>query len=519
MQVHDFVSIDEDFDVHGDVFLNGLNVNRLVVGGDIVGSPDNLVNGVHLQKLFDSHLSKNNAQTFNEPVHFGTVILRNGFNASTVNEFDFKDAVNILTNLKTNEQMLNASKIIVDRMFINGSVWFDQLNGYDIEYFKQNAIHLDQSNVIDFPILFLDPVYVNGDMNVNQMNSENFNAFVEDLVRKSANKTRIYGTTTFEEDVTVLENAEVTTINDQQVDFILTKNYNREIINPIEIRGNVFIPNLFIDGELNGISSDQLNTYSYDELSDTFSLKKDVYFNETINIKYLDLYGGYNNIGNIQQHLKDVIRTDRSTVINATIEFTESVHFENGISIVEYNNVNVPEFLSNVILIDQYDPVDIASDVVFEAPATIPNLKVAGDLVTSTINNCTITDWIQKSIRTDQPYTFNGSITFPPDTFAATNINTRYINGFPVDEILTLKTPQNFSRPVKFDDVYASVPILTNGLVSGYDLRKERENTLMVSNYKVKQTKSVFFFQIYILIFYMMYSSIAYDILSFRQLR
>lgn len=480
--MHDFISIDEDFELNGNVRMNGLKVNRLVMNnGDIIGSPDNLVNGVNLQKLVDSHLSKNNAQIVSEPIHFGTVILRNGFDADIVNGYDFKKVINTLKHLKTNEQMLNASNVMVDQMFINGSVWFDAINGYDIEHFKQNAINLDQPNNIDFPIVFLDPVFVNGNMNVDQMNGQNFNAFVEDLVRKSANQTRIYGTTVFEEDVTVLENVKVTTINEQQVDSILTKNYNREIISPIEIHGNVFIPNLIIDGELNGISSDQLSTYSYDGPSDTFYLQKDVFFNDSINIKYLDLLGGYNKIGDIQQHLKDIIRTDRPILINGTIRFTESVHFDSGIDIIEFNEINVPNFLSNVILIDQYDPVDIYADVVFEAPVTISNLKIAGDLTTSTINNCSVTDWIQKSIRTDEPLTFNGSITFPPGTFEGTNIYTQYINDLPVDEILTLNTPQNFSRPVQFGDVYSSMPMVTNGLVSGYDLKQERDNMLMVS--------------------------------------
>lgn len=482
MQVHDFISIDEDFELDGNIQLNGLKVNRLVMdNGDIIGSPDNLVNGVNLQALVDSHLSKNNAQIISEPIHFDTVILRSGFDADIVNGYDFKQVLRTLKKLQTNEQLLNASNVRIDQMFINGSVWFDTLNGFDIEYFKENAIRLDQTNNIEFPIVFLDPVFINGDMNVDQMNSQNFNAFVEDLVRKSSNETRIYGTTVFEEDVTILENAQVTTINEHQVDSILTKNYNQEIISPIEIHGDVYIPNLIIAGELNGISSEQLNTYSYDEPSDTFYLQKDVFFNDSINVKYLDLYGGYDKIGNIPQHLSKIIRTDRPAVIQGTIRFTESVHFDGPIDIIEFDDINVPNFLTNVILIDQYEPVDINSDVTFEAPITISNWKIVGDLTTATLNNCSITDWIDKSIRTDQPLTFNGTITFPDGTFQGTNIYTQYINDMPVDEILTLNTPQNFSRPVQFGEVYSSMPFVTNGLVSGYDLQRERDNTLMVS--------------------------------------
>lgn len=482
--MHEFISIDEDFDLHGNISLNGngLKVNELVIEhGDIIGDPENLVNGVNLQKLAHSHLSKSQAQVFSEPVHFGTVVLRNGFDANIVNGYDFKEVLETVKKLKSNDQMLAQSQVFVDQMIINGSVWFDNINGYDIEYFKQNAIRLDEMNNIDVPMVFVDPVYVNGNMYVDKLNNENLNAFIEDLVRKSANQTRIYGTTVFEEDVTVLQNVEITTINDQQVDEILTRNYDREIRHPFEIHGNVFIPNLIVEGKLNGINTDQLSTYSYDDTKDTFYLQKDVLFNHSVNIKYLDILGGYNSIGNVQQHLKELIRTDRPAVINGTVRFTESVHFESDIDIIEFNDVNVPNFLANIILIDQYDPVDIYADVVFEAPVTIPNLKMVGDLITSHINNISVTDWVEKSIRTDQPFTFNGAITFPPGTFEATNIYTQYINDLPVSEILTLNTPQNFSRPVQFSDVYSTTTIVANGLVSGYDLRKERENTLMVS--------------------------------------
>lgn len=481
IQVHDFISIDDNFELHGNISFGGLNVNNLIIyDGDIIGDPENLVNGVNLQQLYDCHLSKTQAQIFAEPVHFGTVVLKSGFDANIINGYDFKNAVKHLKHLKSNEEMLKQPQVFVDQMFINGAVHFDRLNGFDIEYSKKNAIRLDQTNNIDFPVVFNSPVDVNGNMYVEEMNGENLNDFINDLVRKSANNTRIYGTTIFEEDVTVLQDVHVTTINNKPVDSILTRNHNREIVQPIEIHGNVFIPNLIVDGELNGVNADELNTYSYDESTYTHYLKKDVVFNQSIQVKYLNLLGGYNQIENVPEYLKEIIRTDRPAVINGTIRFTGSVHFENDIDIIEYNEVNVPNFLSNIIMIDQYEPVDIYTNVVFQAPVTIPDLTILGNLTTSTINNCSVVDWIEKSIRTDQPYTFEEPITFPDGTVEAANINTKYLNGFPMDDILTLNTPQNFSRPVRFGEVYSSGHFITNGLVSGYDLKKERENTLMV---------------------------------------
>lgn len=458
-------------------------MTNLVVGGEIRGDPDTLVNGVNLKKLADGHFSKNNPQNITEPVHIKTLVVRSGFNADFINGFDFKEAREIVKNLKTNEQMLNESRVVVDQMFINGSVYFGNINGYDLEDIKQNAIRLDESNNIDFPIVFLDQIYVNGNMYVEELNGENFNAFVNDLVRKSANVTKIYGTTIFQENVTVLDDAYVTTINDLEVDRILTKNYKRVIVNPIRIYGDVSVPNLIVDGKLNGITADQIKKYAYDDESDTFILHKNVFFNQSVHTKYLELHGSYHDIGNFKGYFEDIIRTDRPAVIKGTKRFTNYVHFENSIDIGEYNGVNMPNFLSNIILIDQYEPAYINSDVVFEESVVMQGFTVDGDLITSTINNCSVKDWVKNSIRTDEPFTFDGTVIFSPDTFEATNIDTQFLNGYSMDDVLTLNTPQNFSYHVHFGDVHSFVPITTaSGLVNGYNLKEERANTLMVSS-------------------------------------
>lgn len=212
--------------MHGDISLTELKVDELIIDGDIIGGSGSTFNGIDLQELQDVHLSKNQPQNFTDPLRFGTLTLRNGFDGNWVNGFDFKEVVDVLSKLKTNEQLLSDStNVMVDQMIINGSVWFEEINGLNIEDLKENAIRLDAPNVIDFPIVFLDPVYITGNMNVVELNGENFDSFVTDLVRKSAKTTRIYGTTVFEEDVTVLEDVDVATVNEIPVGNILTKNF------------------------------------------------------------------------------------------------------------------------------------------------------------------------------------------------------------------------------------------------------------------------------------------------------
>lgn len=480
LKVHDFIDIDENFELSSDVEFDSLQVNQMVVKGEILGSADSKVNNRSLTEIWNSHFSRTRDQNITEPMHINTVILRGGFDADFINGFDFKKAINILKNLETNEEMLNKSNVIIDKMIINGSAWFTQVNGFDFEKIKANAIRLDQPNLIDLPIVFLDPVYINGNMHIDQLNDEHFDTLVADLVRKSANTTKIYGTTVFTGDVIVLNNLETATINNLDVGRILTKNFNQEIKNPIEIYGDVYASSLIVEGKLNGVPANEFDKYSYDERTGMFTLHKNVYFNESITTKYLYMYNGFNDFGNVQEYMNNLIRTDRPGVITGTKTFTGTVHFDGAVDIGQCYGVDVQDFISNVVYIDQHKPAYVYANVVFNGPVTIPKLEVAGDLVTTHLGNYSVTDWVQNSIRKDRPFYYDGTIVFPPGTFIATNIYTQYLNDNAMEDLLTLNTPQNFSGAVRFNEVYSSVPITTYGLVNGYDLPEERQNTLMV---------------------------------------
>lgn len=160
MQAHDFINIDEDFELAGMVNLDSLHVNELTVNGLIKGSSNSLINGFRLSDLIKSHLSKNHEQNFTQPIFIPKAVIRNGVNITLLNGHDFKTIVQNLKDFETNEQMLNGPHVIVDQMIVNGSILLSDVNGYDLEDVKANAIYLDRTNNIDLPITFLDPVYV-----------------------------------------------------------------------------------------------------------------------------------------------------------------------------------------------------------------------------------------------------------------------------------------------------------------------------------------------------------------------
>lgn len=481
ISVSDFINIDEDFELFETVMFGSLIANECLLGGDIISkSSAAFVNGWPLEIFKKSHLSRKLNQKVQPPIFIQKAIIRGPFKAGQVNGFHLSEIIDTLKAQKTNEQMLNDAKIAVDKFIINGNVHFDTVNDNDFETIESNAIRLDASNTVDVPLIFLDQIIINGNMSVENLNNVNFNAFVNDLVRRSDNRPVIHGKTVFCENVLVKGDVISGTINDISVERILTKNFNKPIQNPIRIVGDVTVPNLIVYGQLNGISEQKINEFEYDDVGQTYIIHGDVIFNKTISIDDLYLHGGYNNVGNVEDYLKNVVRVDRPAVITGTKTFKGDLHFDNNIQILEYNGVNVRNFLSNVVLVDQLDPVNIHSAVVFEDPVTLSHLQVNGDLIVNSVSDCSLENWHNNAIRTDQPFTYDGVITFADGTFDLSNLNTKHLNDIPVDELLTLNTKQEFSRDVKLEYVESTVPIETNGLVSGLFLPNERQNTLMV---------------------------------------
>lgn len=481
ISVSDFINIDADFELFENVMFDSLSANECSVAGDIISkSSAAFVNGWHLDILEKSHLSKKSNQKVQQPTFIQKAIIRGPFEAGQVNGVDLSKIINILKAQKTNEQMLNDSKIAVDKFIINGNVHFDTVNDNDFETIKSNAIRLDVANTVDVPLIFSDQITINGNMNVEHLNNVNFNAFVKDLVRRSDNRPVIHGKTIFRENVLVKGNVATDTINDISVERILTKNFKEPIQNPMRIVGDVTVPNLIVHGKLNGISEQKINEFDYDDVGQTYIIHGNVFFNKTTSIDDLHLHGGYNNVGNVKDYLNNVVRVDRPAVITGTKTFKGNLHFGNNIQILEYNSVNVRNFLSNVVLVDQFDPVNIHSAVIFEDPVTLSHVEVNGDLIVDSVNDCSLKNWHNNAIRTDQPFTYNGVITFADGTFDSSNLNTNHLNDISINELLTLNTKQEFLCDVKLEDVESTVPFETNGLVNGLFLPNERKNTLMV---------------------------------------
>lgn len=482
IDVNDFIDINGNFELFGDVLLDTLQVNKCTVNGDILGDGRAvLVNGFNMSSLQDAHLSRSSSQEIAEPVSIRTAVVRNTLQANNINNFDYARAVDILQHMENIDQLLNDSTVHVDKMDVDGNIQFTNINGFDFDDIQKNAIRLDAENSIPWPIVFADSAVAEGNLTIEQLNGVHFDDFVNDLVKRDDEQIVIGGSTVFRGPVRILADINTANVNGFRVNQILTKNYKDTILNRIEIDGDVFVTQLMIDGRFNNVTKEQIEVYDFDEQNHMHVLRKNVEFAAPIAIQQLQLDGGYDNIRSAGDYIKSMVRIDRPNNVTGTKFFAGRLRFDNDIHISQYNGINVQEFLSNVILIDQAAPIVFERNVRFTGPITAPVLRIAGDLVVNTMNNCSLDDWLKTAIRMDMPFFHNGSIVFDDGAFEAVVINTETLNGLPANKILTLNTAQRFEESIHFDAVESFVPLTTTGLVSGYDLVAEEANTFRVS--------------------------------------
>lgn len=484
LPVNDFIGIDEDIELHEDITVNTFVADECVVGGLVNSDVGNgRINGYDVQALQKSYLSKSHEQSFLEPFHVRTAILRGDFDANYVNNYDFQAALNHLHGRKSNEALLNDTQVKVARVVINGGVQFNRVNGFDFETIAANAIWLNRTNNVAVPLTFSGQMNILGNLTTVVMNNAEFDAFVDDLVYKSDAKPKITGTTIFRQNLIVTSDIDATQLNGYDIGRMLRKGYNVPIPNPIELYGDVMVSDLMINGTLAGIDGNHIwDDYHFHEASQSHVVSKNVRFGDGVHVEYLQLEGSINNVPNASYHLETLVRKGRPIQINGVKTFADAVHFENDVQILDYNGIAVDPFLNNVILIDQSEPIDVHSIVIFNEDVKFARLNVNGVLKVDTIAGCSVAEWYASAIRTDLPYQFDRSVTFGAGTIEVGNIQLNYLNDHLVQHIVTLNTEQGFDQKVDLGEIVASAPFNVSGSVGGIDLAAERANTLMVSH-------------------------------------
>lgn len=482
--VDNFIGLDENVEINEDIILASIKSNECILNGEIIGGHDLArVNGYPIKVIENAHFSRKQPQQIIEPFHVRTAILRGKFDANHFNGYDFQEALDILMRRKTNEQLLAENIVEVNEMYVNGSVSFHSVNNHNFDNIITNAIWLNRSNNVTVPLTFSGQSKIYGNLTVDYLNRINFNTFANDLVPKSRKNPIISGTTVFRSNLLVTNKVDATSVNGYSVGNVLTKMYDKSIENPLNIFGEVTIANINVDGTLNGISGKRISSnYYFNETTQEHIFTGNVLFNNSVHIENLQLNEGFNNVVNVNNHLQSLVRKDLPNVISGTKTFTHDLRIDNNIELQQYNDIDMQAFLNDIILIDQATPIDVQCVVEFSNEVTLKRMNVNGALKLLTVLNRSVSEMYNNAIRTDQPFVFNQTVIFDDKAIEVENIELDFLNDQLVKNIVTLRTEQMFDTDITLDTVVASIPMfIPSGLVNGFNVVTERENTLMVN--------------------------------------
>lgn len=480
-QLDDFVLIDEELHLDGNVIVDNIQVDELIVDGEVQGKT---INGIDLTELDAVRLSRSKRhQIITGSYHVKTAIVQSNLYAEAINGYAAVRLQEMCNNIRDVRKYMAGENVRLENFIVNGSVMIAEVNGHNFDAIIDNAIWLNRPNIISGPILFEKAPIAQRNLVISHLNNIPFSLFVSNLILQNATAVTFTGTKSFTKPIHIGGDVVATQLNEIYTKNILSKCFDNRITGKLTVDGNVNVQHVTVSKNLNEIVFDDVTkAYGFDVDRQCHILKKNVNFG-AVNVGDLQLMAGLNTVPNVERFIGDIIYKDHSGVIFGAKAFTNDVHLGADVFVQRHNEIDVEKFLSEIVFID--DHIEGSSNIVvknvaFEGMVTAPTIKM-GNILTGSIMGCSIEEWLRNALRTDLPATITETVVFPRGTFSASNINSVYLNGQSLADVFTLHTSQSFNGTLRFSEVFSYAENEVNGMVNGVDLRVERANTVMVS--------------------------------------
>ncbi|CAD7086743.1 unnamed protein product [Hermetia illucens] len=476
--VGDFVNIHEPIHL-GNVSFDQINVEELSTECNIEGK--GLVNGVDLVRFNKQRLSITEDQTVDFDVTADTVEVETDLDIKLLNGYPIEDLLKFLKKSVNTTELLRSAR----KLKITGDVNIHTLNGVDTDQLWSQVIWLDRKNTITEPLHFLDTIYLQDDLRLesNQINGRDFEAFVNDLVLKNdeANPIIISGTKRFMVPINVTSDSTIRFFNDIPSNLVATKVRPLRIQGDLHIEGDLKIHSLNMEGEKFGYFhiQDILEAYQYDSESDMHFIKGEVEFKGQTTVDRLTIDGKINGFEGPNTLFKEIVFKNMSTTITGRKVFKNILKFDQGVTVGTLNGLDVARILDNVVYVNSKTPVEIWNPIVFKSPITAEGVQVEGNVFTSNVMGCQLSEWLNNSLRIDQSISIQGPVLFQPGVLDGGDILTVYLNDHFMPDVITLHTPQNFTGNITLPSMHLDGSMVA-GKVNDLDLVKERQNTLML---------------------------------------
>ncbi|XP_073829692.1 female sterile (1) Nasrat [Musca autumnalis] len=430
-------------------------------------------------------------RAWHEPAVQGNLFLNElqahqGLQADELHGINAEYLLDFLQRIEELPEMVLNGQIQVDHITVTGDVQLHKLNGQQFdEDIQMSAIWLNRPNHLNTKLSFKSPLDVQGNLVVKgKYQGMPLSEFLEDMVIRDSNSSSstISAPKSFIKPVYVLENTQVVALNGVPFNSIALKTRQNIFPGSLKIKGKLITPHLEVQGRVNDVDLQDLqDILYYDSKQENFVFKGLIEFEQPVVVEDLTVLGDFMELDNLSDFFENVIYKSHSCHLGGNNNFTGRVSIVQGAYIEHLNNLNLQSLFQKLAFIQGLEPLVITSPLVFEAPIKAQQISIHKSLKTEKINNCSLSEWLNDTLRLDQNQYVPHYLHFAPVALDGNSLNVAYINHLDLSRIITLNTPQIFNESLQFSEVYLQDGFIeVNGSVNGIDLEEEYNNTLMV---------------------------------------
>ncbi|KAK4887110.1 hypothetical protein RN001_003381 [Aquatica leii] len=451
--------------------LNKIKAKNVVVEGNVVGE----INGFSIDHFDSRRLSSTREQQVTARYTVKN-LHSNNFNAKTVNGETFEKLFSYRYYVSKISEEIFSGAIKINKLFVNGSVFMDNLNGINVTDMLKNYLWSNQNNYFNVGV-FETNVFV-GQLNLKYFNGIEFNVLFNNVVYKNQPTTIINGFKTFTNGLHISKMLNSEHLNGIYVDHILTKTGQQRIEGPLTIVGNVVVNyKCEIYETFNGVLLSYLSK-TYEFIDDTIIINDDLVFNRLPYINNL-IVVGYLNGRNLNEFFQDVVYKNHRSKIFGNTTFVNNVQVNHNLIVLNnINGVDFSDFVQDMVLITNDDL--IGGKVMFTENVYVHDeLMVDMNLDTKYLNDIDLDRWKNNAVFVNRGV-IPGKLMFDYVTVEG-SVYLNYINDIEVNSLIPLRTDQYINKTLELSEITSFHNISVKGQVSGYNLLDEFKNTVLMS--------------------------------------
>ncbi|KAM7350201.1 female sterile (1) Nasrat [Cochliomyia hominivorax] len=418
-------------------------------------------------------------------IFLNELILEQGLTTDEMHGIKAEYLLDFLDKIEELPDMVLSGQIQVDHITVTGDVQLNKLNGqlFD-EEIQLTTINLNRPNYLSTQMKFKNRVELKGHLKLMaDFRGQYVPDLIEDIIIRSSNSSiEIKAPKSFLKPLKVLGNLQAKAINGKSMDLIGWKNKENQFQGSLQIKGNLVVRDLKIQGNINNFQWQSLQDKLYfDAKLNNFVLKNLIEFKTPLYLEDLTVLGDLNDIPNLADFFENLIYKNHLCILKGKNIFTGRVTIEKGAFIKNLNGYDLQYLFNNLVFIHGTEPVVIHAPVKFENNIKVNELQIRKSLSVKEISGCSLNEWLNNTLRVDQDHNIPHYLQFAEGSLDDNSLLVHYLKDIDLTKVLTLNTPQNFSESIKFSEVFLKGFISSKGPVNNKSLQEEFNNTLMTS--------------------------------------